>query len=315
MSPHFSCCKIPTSSEWPTGLPPLDPHGLCEYCVLFITLLQPMGSPALSACYYLALSLECSSLTWVTSYAPSTLSSAQWGLPWRSILGQKPPPHPRALHPSFPASPFPEAFITVQGTLSHLCVSLFVVCSHSAVSAGQDFCLLVPGCTSEPRVAPGTWQSSLFSCSVVSNCLRSHGLQCARLSCPSLSPSLHKLIEQRSPLSQWCHPTISSSVAPFSSCHQSFPESGSFPVSHMVDLQWIFAGWMSDYMHVHGAVGTGRNYHKGLAWMSERFQSQGFSSDPGALQADGAMMRREESGCFSVRGNSDHIDTRVRLPL
>ena len=121
MSPHFSCCKNPTSSEWPTGLLQVGPRGLCEYCVLFITLLQLQGSPALSACYYLVLSLECSSLTWVTSYAPSTLSSAQWGLPWPSSLSQKAPPHPRALHPSFPASPFPTAFITGQGTVSFVC--------------------------------------------------------------------------------------------------------------------------------------------------------------------------------------------------
>ena len=45
------------------------------------------------------------------------------------------------------------------------------------------------------------------------------------------------------------------------------------------------------------------------------FSHKDSASEPGALQEDGAMMRREESGCFSVSGNSDHIDTRVRLPL
>ena len=67
-----------------------------------------------------------------------------------------------------------------------------------------------------------------FSHSVLSNSLRPHGLQQARLPCPSLSPWV---CPNSCPLSQWCHPTISSSVVPFSSCPQSFPASGSFPVS------------------------------------------------------------------------------------
>ena len=70
----------------------------------------------------------------------------------------------------------------------------------------------------------------LFSHSVVSDSLRSHELQHTRLPCPSLSP---RVCSDLCPLSQWCHPTISSSVAPFSSCPQSFPASGSFPVSQL----------------------------------------------------------------------------------
>ena len=54
-----------------------------------------------------------------------------------------------------------------------------------------------------------------------------HGLQHARLSCPSLTP---RACSNSCPSSRWCHPTISSSVVPFS-CLQSFPASGSFPVS------------------------------------------------------------------------------------
>ena len=68
----------------------------------------------------------------------------------------------------------------------------------------------------------------LFSCQVMSDFLRPHGLQQARLPCPSLSPWV---CSSSCPLSQWCHPTISSSVVPFSSCLQSFPKSGSFPMS------------------------------------------------------------------------------------
>ena len=72
----------------------------------------------------------------------------------------------------------------------------------------------------------------LFSCSVVSDSLRLHGLQHARLPCPSPSP---RACSNSCTLSQWGHPTISSSVVPFCSCLQSFPASGSFPMS------WLFA--------------------------------------------------------------------------
>ena len=70
----------------------------------------------------------------------------------------------------------------------------------------------------------------LFSCSVVSNSLQHHGLQYTRLLCPSLAPGV---CSNSCPLSRWCHPTISSSVTLFS-CLQSFPASGSFPVSQLV---------------------------------------------------------------------------------
>ena len=67
-----------------------------------------------------------------------------------------------------------------------------------------------------------------FSCSIVSSSLRPHGLQHARLSCPSPTS---RAGSNSCPLSWWCHPTISSAVVPFSSCLQSFPASESFPVS------------------------------------------------------------------------------------
>ena len=67
-----------------------------------------------------------------------------------------------------------------------------------------------------------------FSRSVVSDSLWPHGLQHTRLSCPSPTP---RACSNSYPLSQWCHPTISSSVVPFSSCLQSFPASGSFQIS------------------------------------------------------------------------------------
>ena len=68
----------------------------------------------------------------------------------------------------------------------------------------------------------------LFSHSVMSNSLRPPRLQHARLSCPSPTPGA---CSNWCSLSQWCHPTISFSVIPFSFCLQSFPASGSFQVS------------------------------------------------------------------------------------
>ena len=62
----------------------------------------------------------------------------------------------------------------------------------------------------------------------MSNSLQPYGLQHTRFPCPSPSPGV---CSNSCPLSQWCHPTISSCVSPFCSCLQSFPASGSFPMS------------------------------------------------------------------------------------
>ena len=70
-----------------------------------------------------------------------------------------------------------------------------------------------------------------FRRSVMSDSLWPHGLQYTRLPCPSPTPRAYS---NSCPLSQWCHPTISSSVVPFSSCLQSFPALGSFLMS------WLF---------------------------------------------------------------------------
>ena len=90
-----------------------------------------------------------------------------------------------------------------------------------------------------------------FSCSVMSDSLQPHGLQHTRLPCQSPSPGAYS---KSCPSSWWCHPTISSSVIPFSSCFQSLPTSGFFQwvsSSHQVakvlefqlqhqSFQWIF---------------------------------------------------------------------------
>ena len=63
----------------------------------------------------------------------------------------------------------------------------------------------------------------------MSNSLQAHGLQHSRLPCPSPTP---RACSNSCPSSRWCHPAVSSYVVPFSSCLQSSPASGSFPVSH-----------------------------------------------------------------------------------
>ena len=77
-----------------------------------------------------------------------------------------------------------------------------------------------------------TWffSSVQFSHSVVSSFLRPHESQHARPPCPSPTPRVHS---NSDPSSRWCHPAISSSVVPFSSCHESLPASESFPMSQL----------------------------------------------------------------------------------
>ena len=72
-----------------------------------------------------------------------------------------------------------------------------------------------------------------FTCSVMFDSLWPHGLQHTRPPCPSPT---HRVYSNSCPLSQWCHPTISSSVVPFSFCLQSFPASGSFQVSQLFTI-------------------------------------------------------------------------------
>ena len=109
-----------------------------------------------------------------------------------------------------------------------------------------------------------------FSHSVMSNSLRPHGLQHARPPCPSPTSGV---CSNSCPLSQWCHPTISSSATPVSSCPQSFPASGSFPVNQLftsggqsigasasasvlpVNIQdWFPLGWTGLISAVQGTV-------------------------------------------------------------
>ena len=84
-----------------------------------------------------------------------------------------------------------------------------------------------------------------FSHSVVSDSLWPHGLQHARPPCPSSAPGVYS---SSCPLSRWCHPTISSSVVPFSSCLHSFPALGSFCLvwMEMTKMLVSLASWVAD---------------------------------------------------------------------
>ena len=96
---------------------------------------------------------------------------------------------------------------------------------------GKPLTLLVGMQTSTATVKNSMEIPSVqFSHSVVSDSLQPHESQHARTPCPSPTPGFHS---DSRPFSQWCHPAISSSVIPFSSCPQSLPASESFPISQL----------------------------------------------------------------------------------
>ena len=106
----------------------------------------------------------------------------------------------------------------------------------------------------------------LFRHSVESDSLQRHGLQHPRLPCPSLSPGV---CSNSCPLSWWCHPTISSSVVPFFSCPQSFPASGSFPMSQLFALggqSWSFSFSISPSNEYSGLMSFTIDYFDLLAF-------------------------------------------------
>ena len=106
---------------------------------------------------------------------------------------------------------------------------LWLICVHTRITLDPIHHLIsrLSFETASLTLGPFYILLRLFSCSVLSDCLAHHGLQHTRLPCPSLSP---RVCSNSCPLGLWCHLTISSSVVPFS-CLQSFPASGSFPMS------------------------------------------------------------------------------------
>ena len=140
------------------------------------------------------------------------------------------------------------------------CATLWAVARQAPLSVGfsrqehwSGLPWLPPGDLSDPGIKPVSFMSAAlagrffptsaaweapyihlsFGSQAVSSSLRPHGLQHTRLPSPSLSLWV---CSNSCPLSQWWHPTISSSVVPFSSCPQSFPASGSLPLSQLFTL-------------------------------------------------------------------------------
>ena len=121
-------------------------------------------------------------------------------------------------------------------THQFMCLVYIVKCASSTVLCSCIFySTVVPYHYFKPRISRNKHKSSSdiagsvqFSDSVMSDSLQPHGLQHSRLPCPSPTP---RACSNSCPSSQRCHPTISSSVIPFSSCLQFLPASGSFPKS------------------------------------------------------------------------------------
>ena len=136
-----------------------------------------------------------------------------------------------------------------------------------------------------------------------------HGLQHTRLPCPSATP---RACSNSCPLNQWCHPTISSSVVPFYSCLQSFPASGSFPMSQLftsggqsigasasvlfmnikdwfsLDIDWFgLLSIQETLLHIHTTVAAAaaKSLQSCLTLCDPRDDSTPGSAIPGILQA------------------------------
>ena len=100
-------------------------------------------------------------------------------------------------------------------------------------------------------------QKVQFSCSVMSVSLWPHEPQHARPPCPSPTPRVHP---NPPPLSRWCHPTVSFSVIPFSSCPQSFTASGSFQMSQLLE------GWLKKLKHPPADPEGRQHWYKNYIW-------------------------------------------------
>ena len=128
--------------------------------------------------------------------------------------------------------PFPHCYFCVLccRIIDHKHVGLFLGCLFFSIDLCVCFC----------ASAILFWLILVqFSCSVLSDSLRSNELQHARPPCPSPTPGVHS---DSRPSSRWCHPAISSSVVPFSSCPQSVPASESFPMSQLFALGGLSTG-------------------------------------------------------------------------
>ena len=121
------------------------------------------------------------------------------------------------------------SFFFLAERYASVCVCVCVcVCARARAHAHTTSYLSIHLSTDIEVASMSRFSSVQFSCSVVSNYLQPHGLQHTRPPCPSPTPEVYS---NPRPLSRWSHLTILSSFAPFSSRLQSFPASGSFPMS------------------------------------------------------------------------------------
>ena len=149
----------------------------------------------------------------------------------------------------------------------------------------------IPGLGISPGVGNGC--SIQFSCSVMSNSLRPHGLQHARLPCPSPTPGV---CSNSFSSSRWCHPTISASVILFSFCLQSFPASGSFQMS-----QFFVSCGQSIGASAAASVFPRSSYEKAVATHSSVLAWRiSWTEEPGGLQSMGLHWVKHNWACVHI---------------
>ena len=162
--------------------------------------------------------LPCRPITILLTIHPIPCINFLWHLPyiWRRVC----------LNALNLLCPFYQPFPLWQSLVVSMSLSLFCCFLDSIYVKLYDICLSV----SDFIYILASVQFSSFSRSVVSDSLRPHESQHARPPCPSPTPGVHW---NSCPLSRWCHPAISSSLVPFSSCPQSLPASESFLMSQL----------------------------------------------------------------------------------
>ena len=146
-----------------------------------------------------------------------------------------------------------------------------------------------------------------FSHSVVSNSLQPYELQHTRPPCPSPTPGVHP---NPCLLSRWCHPTISFSVVPFSSCPQSFPESDSFPMSQLFESggQSIGVSASTSVLPMNTQIWSPLGW---TGWIS--LQSKGLKSLLQHHSSKASILRH--SACFIVQLSHPYMTTGKTIAL
>ena len=142
----------------------------------------------------------------------------------------------------------------------------------------------------------------------MSDSLRPHELQHARPPCPSPTPGVHS---DSRPLSQWCHPAISSSVIPFSSCPQSLPASESFPMSQLFPSGCPSTG-VSIYIYIHTYIYILNSWH--FIWEVKSIKGVGSGyGNPGGNMERVKWMVAQFQNILTVNTESNMNDYKNKL--